>query len=180
MLGPISLVDILFVITIILLVFNGLRNGFVFSLINLLSLPIGFAVAWFFGPQLVQLLAANGLNATPIIAYVLLFFAAVLVVHIVATFLSGIIKKIPIVNLGDALLGGFIGFVEAWLLWVVLLLVLAYFLQHMNLVPGIRASQFSGWQQFYNDTISNSLFARVNSFIVPRIPVIKISLLSFF
>src|SRR5690242_18860972 len=36
-----SLIDILFVITVVLMVFNGLRNGFVFSLVNFLSVPVG-------------------------------------------------------------------------------------------------------------------------------------------
>ncbi len=46
-----DLVDILFIVTIVLLVFNGLRNGAVFSLFNLLSLPAGFIVAKLYGPQ---------------------------------------------------------------------------------------------------------------------------------
>ena len=50
MLGPLSIVDILFLATIILLVFNGLRNGFVFSLVNLLSLPVAAVVSLTFGP----------------------------------------------------------------------------------------------------------------------------------
>ncbi len=58
MLGSLSLVDLLFLVTIVLLVFNGLRNGLVFSLLSLLSLPIAFVVAWLFGPKLTNLLDA--------------------------------------------------------------------------------------------------------------------------
>lgn len=174
MLGPLSLVDLLFLVTIILLVFNGLRNGFVFSLINLLSLPIAFAVAWLFGPKLTDLLAANNLNATPIISYIVLFFGTVLIIHILATAIRGTVKRIPLVGLGDTALGGLVGFVEAWLLWVALLFILQKFLQDVNQVQslGINTSLFANWQQFYNDAVSNSLFARVNSFIISTVPLI--------
>ena len=171
MLGSLSLVDLLFLITIILLVFNGLRNGFVFSLVNLLSLPIAYGVAFLFGPQVTKMLAANGLSSTPLISYVLLFFATVLVVHILATVLRGTLKRIPLVGLGDTLGGAAVGFVEAWLLWVVLLLVLHNFLQDVNQVQalGLNTSQFNSWQDFYNSAVSNSLFARVNTLIIPLI-----------
>lgn len=177
MLGPLSLVDLLFLVTIVLLVFNGLRNGFVFSLVNLLSLPIAFVVAWLFGPSLTNLLAANNLNATPVISYVVLFFGTVLIVHILATAIRGTVKKIPLVGLGDTALGGLIGFVEAWLLWVALLFILHNFLQDVNQVHnlGINTSLFQTWQQFYNDAVSNSLFARVNSFIVSTVPLVHIT-----
>jgi uncharacterized membrane protein required for colicin V production len=174
MLGSLSLVDLLFLVTIALLVFNGLRNGFVFSLVSLLSLPIAFAVAWFFGPKLTSLLAANNLTATPLISYIVLFFGSVLVIHILATALRGTVKRIPLVGFGDTLLGGVIGFVEAWLLWVVLLLVLQNFLQDTSQVQklGIDAALFQSWQHFYNDAVSNSLFARVNSFFINTVPLI--------
>lgn len=168
----ISLVDLLFIITVGLLVFNGLRNGFVFSLVNLLSLPLAFAVAYFFGPNLTALLAANNLPSTPVIAYLALFFGTVLVVHVVATLVRGVLKKIPLVGLGDTLLGGVVGFVEAWLLWVVLLLVLGNILQNVHNFPGgILDSQFSSWQTFYNQAVTGSLFAKVNGFIIHTVPI---------
>lgn len=175
MLGSLSLVDVLFLVTIVLLVFNGLRNGFVFSLINLLSLPIAFVIAWLFGPRLTNLLSANNLSATPLISYLVLFFGSVLVIHILATAVRGTVKKIPLIGFGDTVLGAAVGFVEAWLLWVVLLLVLHNFLQDVSQVQqlGINSSLFQSWQQFYNDAVTNSLFARVNSFIVSTVPVIS-------
>ena len=47
MIGPINWIDLLFLVTIVLLIFNGFRNGAVFSLINLLSIPIAIGVAYF-------------------------------------------------------------------------------------------------------------------------------------
>ena len=49
MIGPLNWIDLLFLVTIVLLIFNGFRNGAVFSLINLLSIPIAIGVAYFFG-----------------------------------------------------------------------------------------------------------------------------------
>ena len=123
MLGSLSLVDLLFLVTIVLLVFNGLRNGFVFSLVNLISLPAALVVAWIFGPRLTDLLAGNDLPATPLISYIVLFFGTVLVIHILATGLRGV-KKLPVIGFADTLMGGVVGFVEAWLLWLIFLLIL--------------------------------------------------------
>lgn len=173
MLG-LPLVDLLFIVTIGLLVFNGLRNGFVFSLVNLVSLPLALVVAWLFGSKLTQLLAANNFNATPVIAYLVLFFGTVLIVHILATVFRGVIKTIPLVGLGDTLLGGVVGFAEAWLLWVVLLLVLGNFLQDVHSLPfGIADAQVSSWQTFYNTAVTDSLFAKVNGFLIHTVPVIS-------
>lgn len=172
MLGSLSLVDLLFLVTIVLLVFNGLRNGFVFSLVSLLSLPIAVVVALVFGPRLTDALAANSLPATPLISYIVLFFGTVLIIHILATALRGV-KKIPVIGLANTLLGGVVGFLEAWLLWVVLLLVLHGFLQDVNQIHslGINISQLNSWQDFYNTAVSNSLFAQVNSTIAPFLPI---------
>lgn len=171
-----SVIDILFVVTVALLVINGLRNGAVFSLINLLGIPLGFAVAVYFGPQFTALLAANQLPATPLISYIVLFFGTVLVLHIVGTFLRGVIKRIPLIGFGDSLLGAVIGFGEAWLLWLILLILLGTFLGDVqgtltavnhsaSVIPGVHVSfdQLKGWHDFYNQAVSNSLFARVNS-----------------
>ncbi|MEO8957053.1 MAG: CvpA family protein [Ktedonobacteraceae bacterium] len=164
-----SYIDILFLVTVALLVFNGFSNGAVTSLINLISIPVGFAVAYLFGPRFTVLLAANGLAATPLIAYIVLFGGTVLILHIIGSIFRGVVQKIPLIGMGNRLLGALIGFVEAWLIWVVLLLVLHNFLQ--NMPDGVTVSQFNSWQQFYNDAWTNSLFAHVNSFIVARLPI---------
>src|SRR5438876_2318606 len=119
---PLSLVDILFLVTVVLLAFNGFSNGAVTSLVNLISIPVGFVVAYLFGPRFTLLLAANGLSATPLVAYIVLFFGVVLVLHIVGTVVRGVLQRVPLIGFGDRLLGVLIGCIEAWLLWVVLLL----------------------------------------------------------
>ena len=175
-----SLVDILFLVTVALLAFNGFRNGVVISLVNLISIPVGIVVALLFGKQLMQMLASNNLPATPLIAYIVLFFGTVLVLHIIGTVIRGVVQKIPFVGFGDALLGTLIGFVEAWLLWLVLLLLLGSFLHNTqdsiqrgsSIIPGlnIQVDQLRQWHDFYNETVSNSLFAKVNGFFIQKLP----------
>jgi uncharacterized membrane protein required for colicin V production len=180
-----SLIDILFLITVALLVFNGLRNGAVFSLINLLGIPIGFYVASTYGPRFLALLAANGLPATLLIAYIVLFFGTVLVLHIIGTAIHNVVKSIPLVKQGDSLLGGLIGFVEAWLIWLILLIVMGQFLngvqstvhsvqQAISIIPGATISfdQLRSWHDFYNQAVSHSLFAQVNSIFVRQLPTL--------
>jgi len=173
MIGSLSIIDILFLVTIVLLVFNGFRNGAVFSLFNLLSIPVAFIVAYAFGPQFTNILAANKLPATPLIAYIVLFFGAVLILHIVGTVVRGVTSSLPLIGIVDSLIGGVIGFVEAWVLWLVLLIVLHNFLQTVRSVP---IGDLSSWQSFYNTAVSHSFFANVNSFFVktfPNIPIPK-------
>lgn len=174
--GSLSIVDVLFLVTIVLLVLNGLRNGFIFSLVNLLSLPVAAMVALVFGPGLTAALAKNGLAINPLVSYILLFLVAVLVIHAIAGSVRGTVKRIPIVSSGDALLGGVVGFVEAWALWVVFLLILGHFLSVVDQSQiqqlGFHVDTFKSWQQFYNDAVSNSLFARVNGWLIKIVPLV--------
>jgi len=182
MIGPLNWIDFLFLLTIVLLFFNGLRNGAVFSIVNLLAIPIAFGVAVFLGKPFTLFLASNGLSISPLIAYIVLFFGTILVLHILGTTVRGIVKAIPIVGFGDALIGGIVGLVEAWLLWLIVLLVVGRFLNNVQneihlgnqVIPGlnITVQQYQTWHDAYNQAITNSLFARVNGFFIKQLPAI--------
>jgi uncharacterized membrane protein required for colicin V production len=173
-------IDIFFLVTVALLAFNGFRNGAVVSLVNLLSIPLGIAVAYVFGKQFTLALGANGLSIAPFISYIVLFFATVLVLHIIATVVRGVVHRIPVVNFGDEILGAILGFIEAYLIWLVLLIVVGNFLhstqdliqQGQSVIPGLNISvnQFKSWHDTYNYAVTNSTFARVNSFVITRLP----------
>jgi len=180
---PLSVIDILFLITVVLLVLSGLRNGLVLSLLNLVSIPLAFGVGYFFGPQLTAFLASSGFSATPLISFFILFFLVVFVLHILGNAIRGIVKGIPLFGSGDSLLGGVVGFVEAWLLWLFFLILLGSFLNGVqgtvgtiphgaSLLPGsnVQIGQLQQWHDFYNQAINNSLFANVNSFFVKSLP----------
>jgi uncharacterized membrane protein required for colicin V production len=182
MIGSFNWIDILFLITVVLLVFNGLRNGAIFSLVNLLSIPIALGVTLYFGQSFTAFLAANGIGISLLVAYIILFFVTVILIHILGTILRGVLKAVPLVGLGDALLGGVIGFVEAWLLWLIVLLVVG------NVLRGVQSSFFSGtslfsginltplqiqsWHDAYNQAVTTSLFAKVNGFFVQALPAL--------
>jgi uncharacterized membrane protein required for colicin V production len=187
-------IDLLFIITVVLLVLNGLKNGALFSLIHLLSIPVAFVVTNMFGPHFIALLAANGLSATPIIAYGVLFLGTVLIIHIIGSIVHKFLKYVPLLGPADALLGGALGFVEAWLLWLLLLFVLGTFLHTVQsgvesgsvLFQGLNLQDlhlgdlaqflptFQQWHDFYNHAVTNSLFAKVNGFFVTKLPDLKI------
>lgn len=178
-----SVIDILFLITVVLLVLSGFRNGFVVSLLNLISLPLALGVAYFFGPQFTAFLATTGFSATPLISFFVLFFITVVVLHFLGGTLRSIVKSIPIIGSGDTLLGGVVGFVEAWLLWLLLLVLLGSFLNGVNgtvgtlqhgasLIPSANVTfdQLQQWNDFYNQAVTNSLFAKVNGLFVKTLP----------
>ena len=178
-----SFIDIAFLITVGLLVFNGLRNGAVLSLLGLLGLPIAFGVAYFFGPQFTDFLAQKGFAVTPLIAYIVLFIGTMVLIHIAGSFLRGIVRNIPLIGQGDTLLGGVIGFVEAWLIWLLLLSLLGSFLGYAqgllaqgHSVPGlnIQVDQLKAWRDFYNETLNHSFFAQVNGFFLKVLPLVNL------
>ena len=182
MIGPFNWIDLLFLVTIVLLVFNGLRNGAVFSLVNLLAIPIAFGVAVFFGKPFTLFLTSNGLSISPLISYIVLFFGSILVLHIIGTVVRGVVRAIPIVGLGDSLLGGVVGFIEAWLLWLIVLLVIGHFLQGIqgaiqtgnHIIPGLNITiqQYQTWHDTYNQAVNNSFFARVNGLFIKELPAV--------
>ena len=187
-------IDILFVVTVVLLVLNGLKNGALFSLIHVLSIPVAFIITYLFGPHLITLLASNGISATPLIAYGVLFLGTVLILHIIGSIIRSFLKVVPLLGPADSLLGGALGFVEAWLLWLLLLFVLGTFLSAVQsgietgsfLFQGINLQDlhidnitqflptFQQWHDFYNQAVTNSLFAKVNGFFVTVLPDLKI------
>ncbi|HZS76707.1 MAG TPA: CvpA family protein [Ktedonobacteraceae bacterium] len=187
MIGPFNWIDLAFLVTIALLVFNGLRNGALFSLVHLLGIPIALGVTLFFGKPFTMFLNSNGLSVSPLIAYIVLFFVTILVIHIIGTMIRGVVRAVPFLGLGDVLLGGLIGFIEAWLLWVIVLLVIGNFLGGIQntihagsqVVPGlnITVTQYQDWLNAYNQALNNSLFAHVNGFIIKTLPVHISSLL---
>jgi uncharacterized membrane protein required for colicin V production len=187
-------IDLLFVITVVLLVLNGLKNGALFSLIHILSIPVAFIVTYLFGPRFTILLSSNGLSFTPLVAYGVLFIGTVLILHIVGSIVRKVLKYVPLLGPADSLLGGVLGFVEAWLLWLLLLFVLGTFLSTIQsgietgsfLFQGINLQDlhlgnlaqflptFQQWHDFYNQAVTNSLFAKVNGFFVTVLPELKI------
>jgi uncharacterized membrane protein required for colicin V production len=176
------MIDILFLVTAVLLVLSGYRNGAVFSLIMVPSVPLGITLASTVGPGFTAWLAAHGLSAAaPFIAYNVLFFGTVIVFSLIATLVQRLMRKLPAtVHRGNAILGGVIGFAEAWLMWVFLLTSLGTFLAGMqtgiqpgiHVIPGlnIQLVQLQAWHDFYNFNVTNSIFTHVNGAFIKTLP----------
>jgi NADH:ubiquinone oxidoreductase subunit 6 (subunit J) len=176
------MIDILFLVTAVLLVSGGYRSGAVFSLINIPGVPLGVVLTRSFGPRFTAWLASLGLSAAaPFIAYNVLFLGTVMVFFLIGTVVQRFVRKLPVaVNRGDAILGGVIGFAEAWLLWIFLLTSLGTFLgglqtglqPGLHFIPGmtIQIVQLQTWHDFYNFNVTNSLFAHVNGAFVKTLP----------
>jgi hypothetical protein len=111
-----------------------------------------------------------------------LFIVTILVIQIIGTSLRGTVKHIPVLGCGDSLLGGFVGFFEAWLIWVIVLFFAGKFLNDIqasiqtgkSIIPGlnITVQQYQIWHDTYNQALHNSLFARVNGFFIKELPTI--------
>ena len=103
-------------------------------------------------------------------------------IQIIGTSMRGVVKGIPILGCGDSLLGGFVGFIEAWLIWLIVLFIVGNFLNDIQatiqtgkqLVPGlnITVQQYQVWHDTYNQAVHNSLFARVNGFFIKELPAV--------
>src|SRR5215813_13081997 len=89
--------------------------------------------------------------------------------NMIATLVQRFIRKLPAaVNRGDSILGGMIGFAEAWLMWVFLLTSLGTFVAGIqtgiqpgiHVIPGlnIQLVQLQAWHDFYNYNVTNSIF----------------------
>lgn len=165
--------DIIAAIGLVISVWHGWRNGLLVGLFNLLSIPLGIAVAYFFAPQI-----AASTNISLTWMYAILFFATVIGVHIVGSLLRRTLRsKVPLAKETDALLGAVVSGAKAWILLVLFLVIWGSALNSSTvhnvacsttIVTGKVASTLSSWQTDYNHTVGNSIFAQVNSFIVPQ------------
>lgn len=165
--------DIIAAIALIFSIWHGWRSGLMVGLFNLLSIPLGIVVAYFLAPQIT---AATNISLTWM--YAILFFATVIGVHIVGSMLRKVLRsKVPLAKETDALLGAVVSGAKAWILLVLFLVIWGSALNSStvrsvactaSVVNGNVASTLSSWQTDYNHTVGNSIFAQVNSFIVPQ------------
>jgi uncharacterized membrane protein required for colicin V production len=165
--------DIVAALVLFFSIWHGWRTGLLVGLFNLLSIPLGIVAAYFLAPRIA---AATTISLTYM--YAIVFFITVIVVHLIGNALHrGFRKRLKIAADTDALLGAIVGGAKAWVLLVLFLVVWGSTLNS----PAIRtvactlkpiqsnvASTLGDWQTQYNHTVDNSLFAYLNSFIVPQ------------
>ena len=165
--------DIVAAIVLVFSVWHGWRSGLLVGIFNLLSIPVGLVVAYLFG----QMIAA-ATHSPPTLAYIVVFFATVIGIHIIGHLLRRILRsKVPLAKQTDAVLGALVSGAKAWILLVLFLVVWGVLLGSQTvqaaacaatIVNSKPATTLNNWQNDYNHAIGPSIFAQVNSFIVPQ------------
>ncbi|HEY7350144.1 MAG TPA: CvpA family protein [Ktedonobacterales bacterium] len=165
--------DLVAAVVLFISIWHGWRSGLLVGLFNLLSIPLGIAAAYFLAPRVA---AATNISLTYM--YAIVFFIAVIAVHIVGSALrKGMRKRVKIVGETDALLGAVVGGAKAWVLLVLFLFFWGGALNssavrvvacNLSAVNSTVASNLGAWQTEYNQTVGNSVFAHINGFIVPQ------------
>jgi uncharacterized membrane protein required for colicin V production len=165
--------DIVAAIVLFISIWHGWRSGLLVGLFNLLSIPLGIVAAYFLAPRVA---AATNISLTYM--YAIIFFVTVIAVHIVGNVLrKGMRKRVKIAADTDALLGAIVGGAKAWILLVLFLVIWGNALNSSAVrtiacglapVNNSVASNLGNWETEYNQTVSKSLFAYVNGFIVPQ------------
>lgn len=165
--------DLVAAIVLLISIWHGWRSGLLVGLFNLLSIPLGIGAAYFLAPRIA---AATNISLTYM--YAIVFFVAVIGVHIVGSALrKGMRKRVKVAADTDALLGALVGAAKAWILLVLFLVVWGGTLNSSTVrsvacgltsVTTSVASNLGNWQKEYNQTVGNSIFAHVNGFIVPQ------------
>ncbi len=172
--------DIIVAIVLFVSIWHGWRSGLIVGLFNLLSIPLGIAAAYFFAPGL-----AKSTTISLTYMYAIVFFAAVIGVHIVGNLLRKVLSSaVPLARETDKLLGAVVSGAKAWVLLVLFLVVWGNALnsstlhtvactasaasQLVNKGEATTASTLGNWQADYNTAVGNSIFANINSFVVPQ------------
>jgi uncharacterized membrane protein required for colicin V production len=165
--------DIIAAIVLGISIWHGWRTGLLVGLFNLLSIPLGIVAAYFLAPRV-----AAATNISLIYMYAIIFFITVIAVHIVGNVLHrGMRKRLKIAADTDALLGALVGAAKAWILLVLFLVIWGAVLNSstarevacsLTPVKASVSSNLGNWETEYNHTVNNSVFAHINSFIVPQ------------
>jgi uncharacterized membrane protein required for colicin V production len=166
-------IDLVAVLVLGISIWHGWRTGLMVGLFTLLSIPLGLLVAYFFAGQI-----SAATHQPPTLVYILVFFAVVLGVHIGGSLLHRVLQStVPLAQKTDALLGASVSGAKAWILLVLFLVVWVSLLSSSTIqqaacastiVTSQAASTLSTWQGDYNRAVGSSLFAQINSFVVPQ------------
>ena len=133
---PFGWPDIIVVAILGIATFKGYRNGFVSELSGTIALAAALIVPWYysgFADTFLQVTFKLGPGSAHVIGLFLTGLAAYVAVIALAWFLNGVVK-LPLLGIGNALGGAFVGFLKgALLVWFVLFVAL-----YFPLSPDIR------------------------------------------
>ena len=122
-----NVLDIIVLCFIGLLVFNGIRKGFIISLFSLIALGLGIYAAVHFSNYIEKILVDNvhpSSSWLPILSFALTFVVVVIIVMVIAKALE---KIVDLVGMGilNHLFGGIFGFIKGVLIISVILFIIS-------------------------------------------------------
>jgi membrane protein required for colicin V production len=130
-------VDIVILVILSLLVFNGLRKGFIISLASLVALVLGvwgsMHFSYFISPILQKLLHPSG-TWLPILSFAITFVLVIIVVFLIA---KAIEKLVDLAGMSffNHLAGAFLGLIKGLILASVMIYIVTSFDTKQKLIP---------------------------------------------
>jgi uncharacterized membrane protein required for colicin V production len=161
--------DVVIVIVLAIATFKGYSRGFVSELGGAVAVTAALVAPWFYNgsldPQIGRLT-----NLGPGSAHVVGMFAVGLATYIIILIIArllGTIAKLPLLGLGNALGGAFIGFAKgAILLWLVLFIAL-FFPLSSDIRADLHGSRLAPYLVAYDAPIDDAILSTIPWFARP-------------
>ncbi|WP_173915891.1 CvpA family protein [Halobacillus sp. Marseille-Q1614] len=158
------MIDILIILILLLGIFTGFKRGFILQIFHLIGFITAFVtgvlyyddlaphlVLWVPYPQLPQDASwAVFLESLPLeaafynaIAFAIIFFGVKIILQIIASMLD-FVAELPVLSSVNGLLGGFLGFIERYIILFILLYIAALvpIASVQNAIDGSFIAQF--------------------------------------
>lgn len=169
MIGGFAWPDVIIVIVLGIATWKGYKRGFVSELGGAIAAIAALVTPWFYNGSLDSTIEAIT-KLGPGSAHVVGMFGTGLLTYIiilVVARLLGIIAKLPVLGLGNAIAGAFIGFAKgAILLWLVLFIAL-YFPLSPDIRADLHSSRLAPYLVTYDATIDEAVISAIPWFARP-------------
>ncbi len=169
MIGGIAWPDAVIVIVLGIATFKGYSRGFVSELGGAVAVTAALVTPWFyngsFDPQ-IERLAHLGPGSAHVVAMFVTGLGTYVVILLIARLL-GTIARLPLLGIGNALGGAFIGFAKgAIFLWLVLFVAL-FFPLSPDIRDGLHQSRLAPYLVSYDAPIDDAILSTIPWFARP-------------
>ena len=169
MIGGFAWPDVVIVIVLGIATFKGYSRGFVSELGGAVAVTAALVTPWFYNgsvdPQIEKIT-----NLGPGSAHVVGMFATGLLTYVILLIIAqllGRIAKLPLLGIGNALAGAFVGFLKgAVLLWLVLFVAL-FFPLSPDIRDGLHQSRLAPSLVIYDAPIDDAILSTIPWFARP-------------
>jgi uncharacterized membrane protein required for colicin V production len=161
--------DVVIVVVLVIAILKGYARGFVSELGGAVAATAALVTPWFYNGKFDSQIE-RVFNLGPGSAHVVGMFATGLITYVailIVARLLGKIAKLPLLGLGNALGGAFIGFAKgAILLWLILFVAL-FFPLSPDIRDGLHQSWLAPYLVTYDAQIDDALLSTVPWFARP-------------